>query len=593
VTLGRPAPAVVRRGIGRRLWDAPLRFHLLGLALVLLVAVPIVGTDASFSSDEGAAIIQGRSLASGGGWIVEHPMPEVDPDGRMYPLISSERGSNGWAPLAKHPAYSLLVAGAGRLGGVTGMVLLSLAGTVAAAGLAAALAARLDPVLSRATIWVVGLASPLFFDGFLIMGHTLGAALAVGATLCAVRAISDRRPAMALAVAAYIAGAVLLRTEAVLFALSLAAVAAVIALRDRPRPHAFLVAGGALAGAVVARYVETAWLARIIGDVPSSIRVPAPIGADGFLQGRLEALFITWLLPGYDASPVPIMLLLAMVVGVVSAAIEARRETSSPARVLVPAAFAGCAAVAAIVVGPAAVVPGLLVAFPVLTAGVLVLRWSLFRDVGATLALATSALFALGVIVTQYSTGGTGEWGGRYFALAIPVVAPVLLLGLYRHGQRMEQVARRGAAGALVVCSVAMTGTALLSLRSEHRYWADLIRSIEQAEDVAGPGRPVVTTWQAVPRYAWAIFDRSPWLLVERADIGDLRESIVRAGSDRFVFVTASVTADRPWLEGLDIVWSARDVEGRVDILVLQRPTAPLIRCLGAGPILGVCPTSL
>nr|MDQ3642370.1 hypothetical protein [Actinomycetota bacterium] len=168
LTLDSPAQAEARRGALRRLWDAPVRMHLLGLALVLLAMVPVVGTNASFSSDEGAGIIQGRSLAAGDGWIVEHPMPQVDPEGAMYPLISSERGSKGSAPLAKHPVYSLLLAGASRLVGVAGMMLLSVAGTVAAAGLAAALAARLDPVLPRATVWVVGLASPLFFDSFLI-----------------------------------------------------------------------------------------------------------------------------------------------------------------------------------------------------------------------------------------------------------------------------------------------------------------------------------------------------------------------------------------------------------------------------------------
>jgi hypothetical protein len=570
LTVDRVAPVEVRRSLVRRLWDAPVRIHLLGLALVLLAVVPVVGTNASFSSDEGAAIIQARSLASGEGWIVPHPMPQVDPEGAMYPLVSSERGSKGWAPLAKHPVYSLLVAGAWRLAGVPGMVLLSVAGTVAAAGFAAALARRLDPVLSRATVWVVGLASPLFFDSFLIMGHTLGAALAVGATLFAVRAIADRQPAMAGAASACVAGAVFLRTEAVLFALSLAAVAVIIALRDRPRLPAFMVAGGVLLATLVARVVETAWFAHIVGHLSPAVPVPAPIG-EGFFQGRLEAFVITWLLPGYDALAVPIILLLAMVAGVVTAAREARREQSTPARVVLPATVAGCAAVALVTIGPAVVVPGLLVAFPVLAAGLVVLRRPLFRDVGATIAMATAAIYACAVIATQYATGGTGEWGGRYFALAIPVVVPVLLLGLYRNGQRMERVARQSATGALVVCSFALAVTAMLSLRTSHREQAGLVRAIERAETVAGPGRPVVTTWKAVPRYSWAIFERRPWLLVDRTEIGALRESFVRVGTDRFVFITASPAADEPRLEGLEVVWAEEDFEGRVRILVLQR----------------------
>lgn len=570
LTVDRVVPVEVRRSFIRRLWDAPLLLHLLGLALVLLALVPVIGTNASFNSDEGAAIIQARSLGSGDGWIVPHPMPELDPKGTMYPLISAERGSNGFAPLAKHPVYSLLVAGGWRLAGVPGMVLLSVAGTVAAAGLAAALARRLDPVLPRATVWVVGLASPLFFDSYLIMGHTLGAAFAIGATLCAVRTIADRRPGMALGVAAFVAGAVLLRSEAVLFAVSLAVVAFVLALLERPRLPALLVSGGAMAAAVVARSVESAWFSHIIGDVTPAIRVPAPIG-EGFLHGRLESFFITWLLPGYDALLVPIILLLAVVAGVVAAATEARRESSTPARVRLPSTFAGCAAAALVVIGPAVVVPGLLVAFPLLTAGLLVLRRQLFRDVGAAIAMATSVVFALAVIATQYSTGGAGEWGGRYFALAIPVVVPVVLLGLYRHSQTMERVVRRGAMAALVVCSVALTLNALLSLRSSHQEMAGVVRSIERAGEVAGSGRPVVTTWQAAPRHSWSIFDRSPWVLVKRTEIAELRESLARVGADRFVFVTASPAADQPRLEGLEVLWAHEDFDGRVRILVLQR----------------------
>ena len=571
LTLDPPGQAEARRGALRRLWDAPVHMHLLGLALVLLVAVPVVGTNASFSSDEGAGIIQGRSLAAGDGWIVEHRMPEVDPEGTMYPLISSERGSKGWAPLAKHPVYSLLLAGGSRLVGVAGMMLLSVAGTVAAAGLAAALATRLDPALPRATVWVVGLASPLFFDSFLIMGHTLGAASAVGATLCAVRAIVDRRPAMALGVAAFVGGAVLLRSEAVLFAVSLAMVASVLALRDRPRLHAFLVAGTALGAAVVARAAETAWLARIVGTVPPVMRAPASIGGDGFAQGRAESFFITWLMPGYDPSPMAIMLLTAMLAGVAAAAFEARRGPSTRARVLAPAAFAACAAVVAVVIAPA-VVPGLLIAFPVLTAGLLVLRRSLFRDVGTTVAMGTSTMFAVAVVATQSPTGGTGEWGGRYFALAIPVVVPVVLLALYRHGQTMERVVRRGAMGALAVCSVALMMTALLGMRSSHQESAAVVRSIERAHEVAGPGRPFVSTWQAAPRYSWSIFDRGPWLMVDRREMGGLRASLAQVGTDRFVFISASPAADQPLLEGLEVVWAGERFDGRVRITVLQRP---------------------
>ncbi|HET7721301.1 MAG TPA: hypothetical protein VFK43_15150, partial [Acidimicrobiales bacterium] len=75
-----------------RAWAAPVWAHLAALALVLIGILGVVGTSASFSADEGAAIVQARSLSDGGGWLVEHPVPEADPTGENYPLEFSEHG---------------------------------------------------------------------------------------------------------------------------------------------------------------------------------------------------------------------------------------------------------------------------------------------------------------------------------------------------------------------------------------------------------------------------------------------------------------------------------------------------------------------
>lgn len=559
-------------GIVRRFWDAPPWKHTVALALLLIALVPVVGTSSSFLSDEGAAIIQGRSLASGEGWIVPHPMPEVDPDGRFYPLVNSERGRHGFAPLAKHPAYAVLVAGALRLGGVTAAVLLSVAGVVVSAALAGALGGRLDRALSRPAVWAVGLASPLFFDGFLVMGHTLGAALAAGAALFAVIAITERRPRTALAVAPCVAGAVLIRSEAVLFAAALAVVAAAIAVRARPRTSAVVVAGAAVAAALTARLVEVAWLADIVGTTPPAVKVPAPVGVSGFMQGRIDGLLVTGLLPDYRSGQPFTVLMLAMVALLAVAALRLRSSPLHRAGVLAPAGLAAVAAMAAFAVAPATVVPGLLVAFPLMTAGLLILRRPLFRDQGASLAMGTFALFAAGVVMTQYRSGGTGEWGGRYFALGIPLVVPVLLLALHRQGRMIGRLTRRGTAAALVLCSVTLATSALLSVRSSHQYWSRFEAAVGRAQAVAGPGRPVVTTWSAGPRYAWRIFDRAPWLLAEPGDLHGLRASLAGLGVDRFVFVTSNFEADRRHLAGLEVVWADGALEGGRRIVVLASP---------------------
>lgn len=122
MTLVGDPPTVRHRtrvGTLRRMWSLPVRAHVAALAVVLLALVPLVGPSASFSTDEGAAIVQAQSLSRGDGWIVEHPVPEVDPDGRHYPLELSERGPRGFVAFGKHPVYVLLLAGADRVGGVT------------------------------------------------------------------------------------------------------------------------------------------------------------------------------------------------------------------------------------------------------------------------------------------------------------------------------------------------------------------------------------------------------------------------------------------------------------------------------------------
>ncbi|HSH22873.1 MAG TPA: hypothetical protein VK975_02320, partial [Acidimicrobiales bacterium] len=133
----------------RRAWAAPLWAHATVLAVVLLALVPVVGTSASFSPDEGAVILQARSLAAGDGWILEHPFAELDPDDRYYPLGGSSQGADGKAPFAKHPAYPLVLAGLEGLGGVGAMLVLSTLGTVGAAVAGALLAREVAGGLER------------------------------------------------------------------------------------------------------------------------------------------------------------------------------------------------------------------------------------------------------------------------------------------------------------------------------------------------------------------------------------------------------------------------------------------------------------
>lgn len=568
----------VRPGVLRRAWSLPVRAHVGALALVLLALVPLVGTTASFSTDEGAAIIEAQSLARGHGWVVPHPFPAVDPDGRHFPLELSEHGRNGFVAFGKHPLYAVILAGVDRVGGVTAMVLLSLAGTVAAAALSAALARRIDPALARPALWVVGLASPLLFDGFLVMAHTMGAALATAAVLVAVVAVERHSRALATATAPLVAGAVLLRNEAVFLALGLAMVAGAIALR-RPleRAAAAVVGLGALGGGLGAHVLETWWLARLIGNGTASIgSAPAAGDPGGYLRGRVHGFSRTVLTPTYGGNPLVAILLVTMVAGVVISAVTVRNHPDRGGPIVAGGLIAAAAAVVAVLMGPRAVVPGLLVAFPLVGAGLVLVRRVDVCSLAARIPAAVFAMFALCVVMGQYAVGGATEWGGRFFALGLPSLVPVLLLAMKDRGATLDARVGRAAVVALSVCSLAMATLSITSIRSQHRRLGQLVAKAEQAGRqvaTADPGdRPVmVATYGSVPRWAWSTFDDQRWLTTTPADLTDLISRLRAAGVPRIGVVTPDLLRDRPLLGSSAILSDV--VPGRAPgwhILVLQ-----------------------
>ena len=534
----------------RRVWRLRLGVHVAALAVALVALVPVVGPNVSFSADEGAAIIQARHLARGDGWVVDHPVPEADPDGANYPLELSARGPDGTVPFAKHPLYALLLAGASRLGGVTAMVLLSVAGAVAAATVAAALAGRMGRGLARPALWAVGVGSPLLFDGYLVIAHTLGAALTAGAVLCAVRALEDRRrwppPRAVAGVFACVATAVLLRTEATLFGVALALTVVVTAVVRR-HPAALTTAAAAAVATAGATLVEGRWVRHLVGGPPTTTG-SFGVTATG-LSARLHGLRVTWLMPSYTGSRAHDLALLAALGLLVAAAVAARRRPTDRTGVTFLAGAAALAAVGALATGPEQLVPGLLVALPLLPAGVLLLRRAELRSPAAALGAGTFALFGVGVLATQYPQGGSGEWGGRYFALGLPLVVPVALAGLAAHKERVDRVAARAGAAALVVCTAAVSVMAVTSLRASHRFTADLMGRIERGGEQVGDRPVLVTTVPAIPRLAWRTFDRQRWLLAGDGDLSAVVGRLRAAGVTRFGVVTNRLPRDQARLD--------------------------------------------
>ncbi len=542
-----PAPTGSVAGWHLRAWRAPVRVHLAVLGLVLVGLMAVVGTSASFSADEGAVILQARSLARGDGWIVPHPVPEADPDGVAYPLELSAGGSRGMAPFAKHPLYAIVLAGAARVGGINAMVALSLLGTVAAAAVAAALASRMGgPGLARPALWGVGLGTPLLLDGYLVIAHTLGAALAGATVLVAARAVERRKPVLAFAVGILAAVTVLFRTEALLLAAALALVVGLLALRRRgsERGTAALVGGAAVAGAGLALVAERLWSTAIVGAATLHVgSSPSSAGDAGYLAGRVRSFALTWLRPSYDGGTGD-LILVVMAAAVALAVLAARRHPGENGPITVLAVVAAAASVLAVVIVPATVVPGLLIASPLVLAGLVAVRRSHFVSSGttATLAAGTFAGFALAVLATQYSTGGSFEWGGRYFAIGLPLVVPVGLLALRQVGESLAPTTRRLAAAGLVVCTLSMAVMSVGAIRETRRLTGEMMVAIDRAARTIDARPVILTTERAVPRTAWATFDRQRWLLDLSDDLSPVVGRLRGAGIDRIALVSSRRT---------------------------------------------------
>lgn len=510
-------PGGVTPGL-RRLARLPLAVHAVVLAVVLAAGIALVGGGGGFLPDEGAAILQARTLEETGSWTVPHPLPEVDPEGEAFPIRHATPGEEGWAPLAKHPTYASLLSV--QPFGLAGMVLVSVAGTVAAAVLAGLLARRIDARLDVATLWVVGLASPLFFDSYLVLAHTLGAALVAASVLLVVRAHERSAPSLALLAALPLVGAVLLRNEALLLAGALGLVAAALAWRERSR--ALGVAAVVLPVAALATWWVDPRLTAAVVPGAGAEQVTAGAAQAGFLGARVQALLITTVLPGYRFD----LGALALLVGTVALVVGALRARRGDGAVVLWWGVAAACYVLRLAFEPGAV-PGLLVAFPLLTVGLVLLSRPALATTTARLALGTSAVFAAAVAATQYAKGGTGEWGARYVAICLPLVVPVVLGSLLLARRRLAERAPgsvRPATAALAVVTVATVVLAGSALRTNDAATSALTDAVvDQAAEAAPPddgGPPVVvTTVAAVPRWAWDRFDEARWLLVDEDDL--------------------------------------------------------------------------
>ncbi|MGI9599432.1 MAG: hypothetical protein ACR2QK_24930, partial [Acidimicrobiales bacterium] len=355
--------------------------HRLALVVVMFALLPIAGTRAVWSADEGALLYQADSVAHGRGWSFPHPFPEADPSGTYFPIhLSSwdpaaapdpDRPETGCRPvadgcryivLAKHALFLRSLAELFRIGGYGLLIALSVAASVGAAVAASRLAGRIDRAAATPALWITGLASPLFIDSYVAWGHTIGAALIGWAAygLLSHDRKSLWRPVGLLALLV----ACLVRTEAPIAGLAIGLGLLAVALprgqaSGRRRERA-LTGLAALITTVVGLAIDAATAIDTAGAVE-------PVGFDaahGFVAGRIEAFAITWLQPAYGSDPVDLLILGAAMMTLM-AGVVARRGPDGSARATVLLVVAVAALAVRFAVSPAALVPGLVMAFPV------------------------------------------------------------------------------------------------------------------------------------------------------------------------------------------------------------------------------------
>ena len=540
---------------GRRI---PIAAHAAILAVLLVGVALWIGARGQISVDEGAAAAQATQLADHGSWGFEHPLASVDPDGSAFPLRHADRTDDGYVPLAKHPLYPVVLSWADDLGGTAGMVGLSLVGVVGAALAAGWFAARLDPRLAVPTLYVVGLGSPLLFDGSLLIAHALGAA-AVGLATVALVLHHERGATVTAWLAPTAIGlvaTVLLRGEGVLLVGALAGVAGVLALRTRSAVW-LATASVAAASGVGAVLLDRAWNSAVLGD---GIALPrAPVAGDPWLGARLDGFGTTMLDPAYGDRPADLLLVLgAALLAVAALALRRRGDDERVAGVLAVAAAGLVVAWAA--TDPPSPVPGLLLAFPVLWFGLAAGRW--WGSATARVAVAVSAVFALAVFATQYRQGGGFEWGARYLALALPIVVPVALAGLAAAAdavadRRTVRLVGLGLIGVTAALSVTAVRVERSLGRSAHDFGEQVVALAPPSHLGTGDadGRPVIVSAEFdVPQIVWPELAAARWLRLRddepiRVDGPDPRvERLLAAGVDRFTFVTRDLDRDRPLL---------------------------------------------
>jgi hypothetical protein len=530
----------------------PLWAHALVLAAVLFGLLAFLDNGTVGNADEGAVLAQAKILQQHGDWGMRSPTASIDPSGKWFPIDLTQHIGDRWFPYTKHTIYPRLVEVVDRLGGLRGVLALHVFGVVITALAAAVLARRLAPGWERATLWTVGIASPILFDGYWVIAHSLAAVGAVAAVIGVLMAL-DRRPVVGTALASgAVLWTVLLRSEGTLFGLALAGGLG-IAWLVRRTPRSIWLASAVFLSTAVG-YLGDAQLERLAqgGAAATPFHIE---DKQGFLTGRVTGAWNTVLSPVLGHDPMAaIVALLAAVLGATAWA-YLRFRPDEVTRIRAAAIASAVLWVVRIGLG-GSLTPGLLIACPLLVAAAFSMRRRLLTDAWSLL-LVVGGLYLAAVLATQYGTGGSGDWGGRYLHLMLPVVLPMALATVGAATASIEPRLRRTLVGSLVVSSLALSAVAIVSIREMHDITRDAVEGVHQVamttkEAHSADGPVVIADNLAFGRFSWQYVTDQRYLSVtKKADLPKAVSALSDAGVKDFVFAESASVVDRrlPLLE--------------------------------------------
>ncbi|MGV3760411.1 MAG: hypothetical protein ACO1PW_12860, partial [Actinomycetota bacterium] len=193
-------------------------------------------------------------------------------------------------------------------------------------------------------------------------------------------------------------------------------------------------------------------------------------------------------------------------------------------------------------------VPGLLPAFAVGIAGLVFVRGPVWGSTTTRLLLGVVGAFCIAVIATQYRLGGHTEWGGRYFALAVPLAGAVAASSLAQALDTWPS-ARRRVFG--VGMTAAVLGLAILAVRTVDAAHSRNLGRVEgvlaAASELPDPRPVVVSEDEQIPRLARENVDDVRFLNVPPAYLNKYLGRLAAAG-ERYVLLVSrdpAVSLDR------------------------------------------------